>query len=141
LGTIYHGLPKASLNPSYSPGSYLAFLGRLTAEKGPERAIRIANAVNMPLHIAAKIPRGERGYFKEKLEPLIDGERIRLKGEVDNRGKQPFLANGCRGDRTAWRSRPPSCSRPLRGAVHLSTHGGRIRQALHGIDLDLAVAS
>jgi len=93
LGTIYHGMPKASLNPSYSPGRYLAFLGRLTAEKGPERAIRIATAVNMPLHIAAKIPRGERRYFKEKLEPLIDGERIRLKGEVDDRGKQPFLAN------------------------------------------------
>jgi glycosyltransferase involved in cell wall biosynthesis len=47
----------------------------------------------MPLHIAAKIPRGERRYFKERLEPMIDGHHIRLTGEVDDRTKQPFLAN------------------------------------------------
>ena len=93
LGTVYHGLPAESLQPSYAPGRYLAFLGRLTAEKGPENAIRIAQTVGMPLHIAAKVPRGERGYFKEKLEPLIDGERIRLVGEVDDRSKQGFLAD------------------------------------------------
>ena len=48
-------------------GSYLAFLGRLTAEKGPEDAIRIARAVGMPLRIAAKIPRAETAYFKKQL--------------------------------------------------------------------------
>src|SRR5262245_50966936 len=53
LGTVYHGLPASSLQPSFEPGSYLAFLGRLTAEKGPEVAIRIARAAGMPLRIAA----------------------------------------------------------------------------------------
>jgi glycosyltransferase involved in cell wall biosynthesis len=66
LATVYHGLPVQSFDPSYQPGSYLAFLGRLTADKGPEAAIRIARAAGMPLRIAAKLPRGERGYFKEK---------------------------------------------------------------------------
>jgi glycosyltransferase involved in cell wall biosynthesis len=42
LRTIYHGLPEHSLRPSFSHGRYLAFLGRLTADKGPEAAIRIA---------------------------------------------------------------------------------------------------
>jgi glycosyltransferase involved in cell wall biosynthesis len=93
LGTVYHGLPPDSLRPRFEPGSYLAFLGRLTAEKGPETAIEIARAADMPLHIAAKVPRGERRYFKERLEPLIDGERIRLIGEVDQRRKQDFLAH------------------------------------------------
>lgn len=92
LGTVYHGLPQASLRPSFEQGGYLAFLGRLAAEKGPEAAIRIARAAGMPLRIAAKIPRGNRGYFKEQLEPLVDGDQIRLVGEVDDRGKQEFLA-------------------------------------------------
>jgi glycosyltransferase involved in cell wall biosynthesis len=92
IATIPHGLPKDQLRPSYEPGSYLAFLGRLTAEKGPEDAIRIARAVRMPLRIAAKIPRAETAYFKKKLEPEIDGEEIKLIGEVDEIRKQPFLA-------------------------------------------------
>ena len=91
LGTVYHGLPENLLRPSFEPGSYLAFLGRLTAEKGPEVAIRIARAAGMPLHIAAKVPRGERSYFHSKLEPQIDGQAVRLIGEVDDHGKQAFL--------------------------------------------------
>jgi glycosyltransferase involved in cell wall biosynthesis len=91
LGTVYHGLPVDSLRPSFAPGRYLAFLGRLTAEKGPEAAIRIAEAVRMPLRIAAKVPRGERGYFKEKLKPLIDGKDVQLVGEVNDQKKQSFL--------------------------------------------------
>ena len=92
LGTIYHGLPVDSLKPYFEPGSYLAFLGRLTAEKGPEAAIRIARATGLPLHIAAKLPRGDRAYFKNKLEPQIDGEKVRLIGEVNDQAKQKFLA-------------------------------------------------
>ncbi|MBV8397852.1 MAG: glycosyltransferase family 4 protein [Acetobacteraceae bacterium] len=91
-GTIQHGLPVDLFRPSYEPGSYLAFLGRLTVEKGPEDAIRIARAAGMPLRIAAKIPRAETAYFKKHLEPQIDGETIRLIGEVDDAKKQPFLA-------------------------------------------------
>src|SRR3954465_13066749 len=92
-GTVHHGLPAELFRPSYGQGSYLAFLGRLTAEKGPESAIRIARAAGMPLRIAAKLPRGERRYFKEKLEPQIDGKHVQLSGEVNDRTKQQFLAN------------------------------------------------
>jgi glycosyltransferase involved in cell wall biosynthesis len=92
LATVYHGLPGQSLNPSYEPGRYLAFLGRLTPDKGPEAAIRIARAAGMPLHIAAKIPRGEQGYFKETLEPQIDGRHVQLTGEVNDKTKEQFLA-------------------------------------------------
>jgi glycosyltransferase involved in cell wall biosynthesis len=91
--TIQHGLPVELFRPSYGPGSYLAFLGRLAAEKGPEDAIRIARAARKPLHIAAKIPRAETAYFKKRLQPHIDGENVRLVGEVDDARKQPFLAN------------------------------------------------
>src|SRR5258708_3227529 len=92
MGTVYHGLPPDLFRPTFGPGSYLAFLGRLTAEKGPEVAIRIARAAGMPLRIAAKVPRGERGYFKERLEPQIDGKQVQLTGEVNDEAKQQFLA-------------------------------------------------
>src|SRR6201991_4260695 len=91
-GTVQHGLPTNLFRPSYGKGSYLAFLGRLTAEKGPEQAIHIARAARMPLRIAAKIPRAETAYFKKCLEPQIDGEDVRLIGEVNDATKQPFLA-------------------------------------------------
>jgi glycosyltransferase involved in cell wall biosynthesis len=93
LGTVHHGLPADTFRPGFEGGSYLAFLGRLTAEKGPEAAIRIARAAGMPLHIAAKVPRGERHYFKRRLEPQIDGDQVRLIGEVDDVAKQKFLAD------------------------------------------------
>src|ERR1700716_1216589 len=92
LGTVYHGLPNDLFRPSFEPGSYLAFLGRLTAEKGPEAAIRIARAVKMPLRIAAKVPRGEKGYFKDRLEREIDGNQVLLLGEVNDGLKERFLA-------------------------------------------------
>jgi glycosyltransferase involved in cell wall biosynthesis len=93
LGTVYHGLPADALRPIFKRGSYLAFLGRLTAEKGPEVAIRIAKAAGMPLRIAAKLPRGERVYFRERLEPQIDGNRVQLVGEVNDNAKQDFLGD------------------------------------------------
>jgi glycosyltransferase involved in cell wall biosynthesis len=91
--TIQHGLPKNLFRPAYDQGSYLAFLGRLTVEKGPEDAIRIARAAGTPLRIAAKIPRAETAYFKKHLEPHIDGDKVQLVGEVDDAKKQPFLAH------------------------------------------------
>lgn len=91
-GTVHHGLPASLFRPSYENGSYLAFLGRLTADKGPEDAIRIARAAGMPLRIAAKVPRGETAYFRKCLEPEIDGTYVQLVGEVDENGKQPFLS-------------------------------------------------
>ena len=93
LGTIQHGLPVDLFRPSYEQGSYLAFLGRLTVEKGPEDAIRIARAAGLPLRIAAKIPRAETAYFKKISSPISMAKSSALVGEVDETKKQPFLAN------------------------------------------------
>ncbi len=93
LKTIYHGLPDHLLRPSYEAGGYLAFLGRLTPDKGPEAAIRIAKAAGLPLRIAAKSSRSHTRYFEQRLEPLIDGGQVKLVGEVGDREKQQFLAD------------------------------------------------
>lgn len=71
----------------------MAFLGRLSADKGPEDSIRIARAAGIPLRIAAKIPRAETGYFKERIEPHADGKQVQVVGEVNDETKQPFLAD------------------------------------------------
>jgi glycosyltransferase involved in cell wall biosynthesis len=93
IGTVHHGLPKEDLQPRYEAGAYLAFLGRLAPEKGAHVAISLARRAGLPLRIAAKIPRSQSRYFKERLQPLIDGELIRLSGEVDDRRKNEFLAS------------------------------------------------
>ncbi len=93
IGTIQHGLPSGLFRPSYKQGAYLAFLGRLTADKGPEDAIRIARSAQKPLRIAAKTPRSETTYFKKQLEPHIDGEKVQLVGEINDAKKRPFLAD------------------------------------------------
>jgi glycosyltransferase involved in cell wall biosynthesis len=93
VDTIYHGLPERLLRPNLRPGSYLAFLGRFTPEKGAHVAIRLAQKAQLPLRIAAKIPRQQSHYFKEQIEPLLDGAQIEFVGEVNERQKQDFLGN------------------------------------------------
>jgi glycosyltransferase involved in cell wall biosynthesis len=93
VGTVHHGMPPDLLRPGDGSGGYLAFLGRLTPEKGAEAAIRLARQANMPLRIAAKVPRDASRYVKERIEPHIDGDLIRFVGEVRDKQKQDFLAN------------------------------------------------
>jgi glycosyltransferase involved in cell wall biosynthesis len=93
VGTVYHGMPPDLLRPGTGSGGYLAFLGRLTPEKGAEAAIRLARHANIPLRIAAKVPRDAARYVKEKIEPHFDGELVRFVGEVRDQQKQAFLAN------------------------------------------------
>ncbi len=71
----------------------MAFLGRFTPEKGPHIAIKLARKTHLPLRIAAKIPRMQTHYFKEQVEPLLDGDQVEFVGEVDERQKQDFLGN------------------------------------------------
>ncbi len=92
-GTVHHGLPASLLQASAAPGEYLAFLGRITPEKGPDVAIRLARAAGMPLRIAAKVPRGENRFFREAIEPLVDGDGVQFIGEVGDEGKAALLKN------------------------------------------------
>lgn len=91
--TVYHGLPPELYRLQPKRGSYLAFLGRLSREKGPERAIRIAQRTGIPLKIAAKVDGNDRAYFEQRLKPLLDTPGVEYLGEIGETEKQDFLGN------------------------------------------------
>jgi glycosyltransferase involved in cell wall biosynthesis len=94
IGTVYHGLPLDLHAPNYDPrGGYVAFLGRISPEKGPDRAIAIARSLGLPLKIAAKIDKVDEGYFREVVAPLLNQPGVEFIGEIDERGKTQFLGN------------------------------------------------
>lgn len=89
--TIYHGIPTDLHKPTLDPrGGYVAFLGRISPEKGPERAISIARSLGIPLKIAAKVDAVDEQYFREIVEPLL-GPGVEFIGEINERQKTIFL--------------------------------------------------
>jgi glycosyltransferase involved in cell wall biosynthesis len=92
-GTVYHGLPRDLHTFRSSPGAYLAFLGRVSPEKGLDRAVVIAREAGMPVKVAAKIYPEERDYFKSIIEPLLEESRsfVEFVGEVGGQAKDEFL--------------------------------------------------
>ena len=92
IRVIYNGCDFESYEFSASPGKYLAFLGRISREKSPLDAIEIAHEAGLPIVIAGQaLDQEERVYFKDKIEPLIDGENIIYMGQADHQQKVALL--------------------------------------------------
>jgi len=92
LGTVYHGLPERLYALHPEPGRYLAFIGRICPEKRVDRAIRIAEALGIPLKIAAKVDKADRAYFDAVVAPMIRrSPLVELVGEIGDREKDDFL--------------------------------------------------
>jgi glycosyltransferase involved in cell wall biosynthesis len=94
MGTVYHGLPEKQYREGDGRGGYLAFLGRICPEKGPEEAIAIAERAGVPLKMAAKVDPVDVPYFEEVIRPLLArSPHVEFIGEIDDSGKQGFLGN------------------------------------------------
>lgn len=93
VGNVYHGLPKDYYNLRDGEGGYLAFLGRISPEKRPDRAIEIAIKSGIPLKIAAKIDKADTVYYEEKIKPIMDHPLIEFIGEIGDTDKEEFLGN------------------------------------------------
>jgi glycosyltransferase involved in cell wall biosynthesis len=92
VATVYHGLPVDLHKPTFNPrGGYLAFLGRISPEKGVDRAIKVAQTANIPLKIAAKVDRADEAYFHEQIAPLLNGPGVQFIGEINEHEKTKFL--------------------------------------------------
>ena len=93
VGTVYHGLPEQLIPFAPEGGDYLAFLGRMSPEKRPDRAIEIAIRSGMKLKMAAKIDHADRDYFDKKIKPLLDHPLVEFVGEIGDSDKPEFLGN------------------------------------------------
>jgi glycosyltransferase involved in cell wall biosynthesis len=91
-GTVHHGLPPDLLRAGPGDGGYLAFVGRISPEKRPDRAIRIARRAGLPLRIAAKVEKSDQAYFDSVVKPLL-GPGVEFVGEIGEREKQEFLGH------------------------------------------------
>jgi glycosyltransferase involved in cell wall biosynthesis len=92
-GTVYHGIPRQSLRMRKGEGGYLAFLGRISPEKGVDEAIRIAARAGMPLKIAAKVDPSDVAYFENRIKPLLKGDLVEFIGEIGHDEKNTFLGD------------------------------------------------
>ena len=90
-GTVHHGMPEEMLQPRLEPGQYLAFLGRVSPEKGLDKAIEIALRAEIPLKIAAKVDRADKEYYESQIKPLLNSDLIEFVGEISDREKNEFL--------------------------------------------------
>lgn len=89
LETVYHGIDLTKFEFSDAKGEYLFFVGTISPDKGPDKAIQVALKTNEKLLIAGdKRPEFEK-YYKEKIEPFIDNDQIKFLGEItpDERNK------------------------------------------------------
>jgi glycosyltransferase involved in cell wall biosynthesis len=92
--TVYHGLPADLLPYRSQPEGYLAFLGRISPEKRPDRAIEIARRAGWPLKIAAKIDRVDQAYWDQVINPMIQANpNAEFVGEISEQQKADFLGN------------------------------------------------
>lgn len=92
VSTIYHGINADDFQFQPKPGTYLAFLGRISVEKRPDLAIELAKRSGVPLKIAAKIE-GKEGqdYYDAVIRPQVDGKFIEYIGEISESEKSLFL--------------------------------------------------
>jgi glycosyltransferase involved in cell wall biosynthesis len=74
-------------------GDYLLWVGRMTPEKGPHRAIAAARAVDAPLVLAGVIQPGQQAFFDREIAPHIDGTRVSFVGEVGGRVKESLFGH------------------------------------------------
>jgi glycosyltransferase involved in cell wall biosynthesis len=89
--TVHHGVRTDVYRFSPRSEGYLAFLGRISPEKRPDRGIEIAKRVGRPLKIAAKVDRVDQAYFEEKIEPLLHHPLVEFVGEIGDDRKSAFL--------------------------------------------------
>ncbi|MGA9869225.1 MAG: glycosyltransferase family 4 protein [Acetobacteraceae bacterium] len=91
--TVLHGMPERLLMPRPVGQDYFAFLGRISPEKGVDKAIRIAGAAGVKLKIAAKVDAADKKYWDEEIKPLLDrSPHVEFIGEINDAQKPEFLS-------------------------------------------------
>jgi glycosyltransferase involved in cell wall biosynthesis len=90
--TVHHGLPTNILTPRNVKQDYLAVLGRVSPEKGVDKAIHIAGKAGLRLKIAAKVDAADQEYFEAVIKPLLKQPHVEFIGEINEMQKPDFLS-------------------------------------------------
>lgn len=99
--TVYNGVAVDDVVPCYAPGRYLAFLGRISPEKGLDQAVEVARRAGLPLKVAARLPQSaaahpeaarDRHYYETTVEPLLREPFVEYLGELAEDDKRALLA-------------------------------------------------
>ena len=90
IGTVYHGIDMSEFTFNSTVGEYLIFFGRMHPDKGPVDAINIAKKAGLKLILAGIIQ--DKDYFRQQIEPLIDGEQIIYEGSVGPERRTELLS-------------------------------------------------
>jgi glycosyltransferase involved in cell wall biosynthesis len=91
IATVQHGIPADLYSFRPDPEDYVVFVGRICADKRPDRAIDMAKHVGIPLKIAAKVDKVDEEYFESEIKPLLDSSLIEFLGEVNDEEKNVLL--------------------------------------------------
>lgn len=93
VATVYNGIDVSSYEfyPEPVDPPYLAFVGRISPEKGLHLAIEIAKKVDLPLKVAGKIDKVDVKYFEQEIKPQIDGKQIQYLGEANHAEKNAIM--------------------------------------------------
>lgn len=91
IKNIYHGLPLEDYPFSEGNDGYLLYVGRITPQKGTHYAVQIAQSLNMPLIIAAKLEKEQQDYFDYEVKPYLS-DTIRWIGEVDETERNQLMS-------------------------------------------------
>lgn len=93
VGTVHHGLPPELLTLRENPEGYLAFLGRISPEKGLDVAIAVAERSGIKLKVAAKIDKENMDYYEHVVKPLMKSPWVEYVGEIGEAEKTDFLGD------------------------------------------------
>ncbi|HEX8988550.1 MAG TPA: glycosyltransferase family 4 protein [Rhodocyclaceae bacterium] len=91
VATVHHGVPDGLYALQEHHEGYLAFMGRMSQEKGPDHAIEIARRAGIPLRMAAKVDVEDQAFFEQRVKPLLQGPGVEFVGEIRESEKQAFL--------------------------------------------------
>jgi glycosyltransferase involved in cell wall biosynthesis len=90
---IHHGIDVAAVPEGRGRGGFASFLGRMSPDKGPREAVRIARSAGVPLRIAAKLREpAEQQYFEAEVKPLLGGG-IEYVGELGEKDKLELVGD------------------------------------------------
>ena len=93
VATVYNGIDPSIYEFHQEPQDppYLAFVGRISPEKGPHLAIEIAKRSGWHLKMAGKVDVVDVEYFEQEIKPQIDGKQIEYMGEANHEQKSALM--------------------------------------------------